>query len=475
MALIHYFSLWEITNIESEAAISFFHTNLGLLVTMFTVTMAMTMLEIQFRAQSYTMLSIIQHVKDWVIYGFVSMMIMLIMFSTIILTTNMINPAHALPYAAMSTIFAIVYLAGYVYYMIGKAQPEHVMRDVVRDVINIKPHDIITHAQMDENKKLKIFHVWEHLMLRAVQTDNTYVFKAGIGPMSDVAISSIRDCAEDEKDKVGKLFFQHMLPVILSCVRADRDRFIRLFMDHFKKFSDPVPKNLSGYSARRLMMLHLWDHVMREAIIRGNLRIMRYGMLTINHMSTQYVKSQGMDARLFFHTYVRRLVEYAFANDSREFLGLYLNDWSKHYLSLRSETIPYQYTPLAIWEHITMHACKFGDSYMFGRAISGMRDVITKDDELVDSLTRISKIMLKSDNSFLLSMAFLDGTNNMAVFPTQSWKNIAWDALIDKNQTLLHAVISQKDAPEITLLSDALIQMRTGNIDEIIEKLRHVF
>ena len=155
ISIISIYATQGMGGLKTETAISFLIADIGMLVTVLTVTMAMTMLEIQFRAQSYTMLSIIQHVRDKVIYGFVLVAMSMIAFVSIPLVfPDIIDPLHATPYAVVGTMFTLIYLTGYVYYMIGKAQPEKVIKDIIDQVTTIEPNDIIKHAS-EEKKRLK--------------------------------------------------------------------------------------------------------------------------------------------------------------------------------------------------------------------------------------------------------------------------------------------------------------------------------
>ena len=423
--------------LEADDAVSFLMTDVGMLVTMVTVTMAMTMLEIQFRAQSYTMLSIIQHVRDKVIYGFVLVSLSTITFVLLPLNyPNVIDPLIAAPYAAVATVFTLIYMVGYVYYMIGKAQPEKVIKNIIDDVISIEPDDIIKHAT--EEKKIKIFHVWEHLMLRAVKTDNTYVFKAGISPMISTAHRDIEKCDEKEKDAIGRMFFQHLHPVVLASVRSDRDRFIRLFMDNLYEYSEEIPKETAGYSARRLMMFHLWHHVMREASNRDNTRIMKYGMRTMHKILNDKKDDDKLHACAFFHSYLRRLVEYSFMNKSSEFLNLYLEKWSTYYNLLKNVDIKYQHTPLLIWESIMMKAASMGDCWTYGYGMSKISNIIKDDYKLTDSLSRVVKYAMRTDYSYVCIMSMLE---EMEHVPDIILNKITIHAIMTGNMDIYEACV----------------------------------
>lgn len=422
--------------LDTETAISFLIADMGMLVTVLTVTMAMTMLEIQFRAQSYTMLSIIQHVRDGVIYGFVLVsMSMIIFISMPLVFPNIVDPLYAAPYAVVGTVFTLIYLTGYVYYMIGKAQPEKVIKDIIDEVMTIEPDDIIKHAS--EEKKIKIFHVWEHLMLRAVKTDDTYAFKAGIGPLMSTAHSNITKCNGKEKDMVGRMFFQHLHPVVLASVRSDKDRFIRLFMDNMYKYSEKIPKETSEYSTRRLMMFHLWQHVMREALDRNNVRIIKYGMRVMYKIMNKYNGDDKLYACAFIHRSLHKLVIHSFTVKSSEFLNLYLDEWNIYYNLLKDNNIKYKYDPLSIWENIMMKTATDGDCWTYGYGAFKMSEIIKADDyKLCASLHKVVDHAICTNYSFICIMSLLD---EMDYIPLTVWQKIARYGAESGNMFILEA------------------------------------
>ena len=285
------------SGLDRSTALSFLNTNTEILVAIFTVTMGVTLLGLQFRAQSYTMLALIEYVKDAVIYGFILVFVTLISFSILASTLpDWINPITATPYAVIGTVFSLIYLVGYIYYMIGKTQPEQVIQQVAEGIRKTEASDIVAERDIF-SKKFEAFQIWEQIMLRAVESDNAYIFRRGMVLILCSADICMRSYQDEKKDLVGKFFFQYISTIMFSCVRADRDRFVRLFMDHFKETDEVIPDSEEKYARRRMMAFHVWQHVMREAIMHRNMRILRYGMIAMDHVFGIYIQRQGPETR----------------------------------------------------------------------------------------------------------------------------------------------------------------------------------
>ena len=285
-------------------------------------------------------------------------------------------------------------------------------------------------------------------MLRAVKTDDTYAFKAGIGPLMSTAHHNIAKCNEKEKDVIGRMFFQHLHPVVLASVRSNKDRFIRLFVDNLYKYSEKIPKETSKYSARRLMMFHLWHHVMREALDRTNVRIIKYGMLIMDKIMSKYDGDDKLYACAFIHSYLRKLVIHSFTVKSSEFLNLYLDKWQTYYKLLKNCNMKHQYDPLSIWENIMMKTSTDGDCWTYGYGASRMGEIIKSNDyKLYTSLHKVVDHAICTDYSFICIMSLLD---EMDYIPLTVWQKIARYGAESGNMFILEACMIKDELSNFT-------------------------
>lgn len=356
-----------------ERATSFLSTNIEILVTMLTVTMGVTLLGLQFRAQSYTMMALILYVKDRIIYGFIIVFVTLIIYNMAALSIHEIDPRDAVPFAFVGTSFSLFYLVGYVYYMVHQIQPVQMMNHIQIRMKKLVADDII--RQESAHEKTELFHVWEQIMLKAVDTDNLYVFRRGTDIVYEVLNVRLNECNDDQKDNVYGFFFSYILTVMLSCVRQDRDRFVRIFMDRFKETVEPVPEQSDGFSSRRMMMFHMWQHIMRESIAHGNFRVSNYGMSSMSYLLQKYLKVYPKHMKktmLFFHMYVSRVVDFAITNNYSPYMLQYLDIIEKHRFS--EDRIADEHTPLCAWTAIMNNAVDRGDTKVFER---GMKSIFT--------------------------------------------------------------------------------------------------
>ncbi|ABK76767.1 hypothetical protein CENSYa_0122 [Cenarchaeum symbiosum A] len=238
-------------NIANDDVANILMINAEILVTTLAVTLGATLLGIQFRAQSYTMIGMIHQMKNYVLYTFIFIFISLIVLSTmtVVYITYLpgdsmkstegehADPEHkivvVLPFIFLGTSFSMLYLAGYVYYIINKLQPDQMMAEVVKDMNNalfIENDNFaidlfkIVNEDLDRENLSKKYHdiktkfaVWEQIMLRAVELNNILIFKMGLEKMfdiynrvKDVGDVSINDISKNFKrnEYIGELLFE---------------------------------------------------------------------------------------------------------------------------------------------------------------------------------------------------------------------------------------------------------------------------
>ena len=332
---INYFDLPRLSGLDKNTAINFLNTNIEILVAIFAVTLGVTLLGLQFRTQSYTILALMQYVKDVAIYCFVVIFIVLIMFSMLAATQPAwIDPVPAVLYVIVATFFSLLYTVGYVYHMIDRTEPEQVIRRLKKDIQRITASEIA--EKYDTlSKKLEPFHVWEQIMLRAVESNNPYVFSSGIRLIGDAASRFMTSCNDDKKDAVGGFFIQQVVTILDSAVRMDRKRLVRIFMDRFERTNEPIPEEADVYESKRMIMFHLWQWILYESIVHNNRWIQQSSLDSMNKVVDAYMsRSQKCDIgsiALFLHTYMARPVYNAIIEGRDNFLKMYIEDWSRYH------------------------------------------------------------------------------------------------------------------------------------------------
>ena len=368
--LIHVFDLPKHLTLDGQTAVSVLSTHTEVLVAIFSVTMGVTLLGLQFRAQSYSMLALIQHMKDTVIYGFVAVFLTLIVFTMVASAQPVwINPITAVPYAILGTVFSLLYLVGYVYYMIYRTQPEQVIQSLGKAIIGITPEIIVRENRL--SKKFESFQVWEQIMLRAVENDDVYVFSNGMDQILLSVINCRKLCQDSQKDDVGKFFSRYITAVLAAAVRTDRKRFVSVFMSYFEKISEPMPDKGDLYYKHRMMMFRIWELVMSDAILHRNTGMQNAGMISMDQATERYMNESGSldaTAAAFLHTYIYRLAYNAVYEGQNHFLVLYMECWARYcsYSKSHKDDNSWDHsTPIGVWAALMIYAGRAGNHHLF--------------------------------------------------------------------------------------------------------------
>lgn len=157
---------------ERDAAIGMLHTNAEILATILAVTLGVTLLGLQLRSQSYTMVGLIEYINDKVIIGFIGAFVAGIMFSMAsTLGLSPLDPAWAAAYALTGTFFLLCYHAGYTYHVIYKLQFSQMLADTSRKMA--------LHAREDPVDR-RPFVIWQGIMKRVVDTGDQRTFQLGM-------------------------------------------------------------------------------------------------------------------------------------------------------------------------------------------------------------------------------------------------------------------------------------------------------
>ncbi|ABK76786.1 hypothetical protein CENSYa_0141 [Cenarchaeum symbiosum A] len=385
--------------IENRDAATILVVNAEILVTTLAVTLGVTLLGIQFRAQTYTMIAMMQQMQNWVVYGFVIVFISLIVLSMIPVGYAAYlqdagpagNPAGAepayriavfIPVLFLGTAFSMLYLAGYVYYMINKLQPDQMMHTVVdgiRDALSGRSGnaavDVFVKICNDGKKghdfKEK-FAVWEQIMHRAVELNNTLLFKLGLerlmaiyddvirgmGDVGRMEGSKVYEMIKDEtareslRGEAGRLpdgkrevtvmlrrekrlFFRYINEVMLACVQYSRKTCSSEFFGEFVRNKEPIPtREELRTSAYKNMMFDVWSTVMITSILGAKDQIMRRAVQNLfKKLETPAMEKNRRWTMAFFHSRIASLVEFAMdptINTNNQYLLHYLTAFG-HY------------------------------------------------------------------------------------------------------------------------------------------------
>lgn len=452
-----------------EEATVFISVNIEILVTMLTVTMGVTLLGLQFRAQSYTMIALIRYIKDRVVYGFISVFVVLIIFSMSSLIIPGIDQVRVAPFAFIGTSFSLVYLVGYVYYMVHEIQPTQMMKHIEKQIAGMG----MSAMAGDEKKphEIELFHVWEQIMLKAVDTDNFYVYRIGIRAIFDKLHDCLDKCEYSERDRIYTFFFQYISTVILSCVRENRERFVKVFMDVFRTTNEGIPDSDDEFSSRRMMMFHMWQHIMRESIQLGNIRMSNYGMSTITRVLDRYLEQYPEDSErtlTFFHMYMSRAVDFAITNNNTHYLFGYLEAFGTR--NFPERRIAEERTPLHAWITIMEYAVTTGHINIFEYGIEKIFSVLRSVKPAANAARPMHEAVMRVVVKCRLDERYVRILMNAysglpeGQKPTRMWRHVLFDSVRSSSDVIFDLCISAiKDAlsaPDAGFFSDFSRKMR---------------
>ena len=437
---------------STEEAAGLILTNIEILVTMLTVTLGVTLLGLQFRAQSYTMMALIRYIRDRVVYGFISVFAVLIVFSMSVMIIPWMDPVEAAPFAFAGTSFSIVYLIGYVYYMVHEIQPTQVMAHLKARIDGIKASEMVSDIATGREKGsgwIELFVVWEQIMLRAVEADNFYVYRTGL----DAVFSKLNDCLEirdgDIRDPVYAFFFQYLSAVTLAGVRENRDRFVRITMDTFKTIDEEIPESHDQFNSRRMMAFHMWQHVMRESMRIGNVRMSRYGMLVMRQLLDRYLKRNRRDAGhvlTFFHMHMARAVDAAIASHNTGYLFDYLKILGEMvFPERRAADEP---TPLEAWVMVMKHAVRTDRIGMFeygaGRLFSAFGSAELGMDAIKHMHRAVDAVVAECGSDERCVRVLMDAYRKLLPErrPTRAWECIMYDSVGSSNDVIFDLCVT---------------------------------
>ncbi|ABK76752.1 glycosyltransferase involved in cell wall biogenesis [Cenarchaeum symbiosum A] len=313
--------------------------NVEVLVTVLSVTLGATLLGIQFRAQSYSMLFLMKQINNLVVYLFVGIFV-----SQVIINLGFIIwiPEKDLdvyiPFVFLGTVFSMFYLVGYIYHMIHKLHPHEIMNEVGRDInkivleigkckkrndnsytspfttVNLDNWNAIMLKEKSHRSEYEKFDVWKEIMLRTVKNDNVTLFKKGLEKIFeiydkimklilDVHAVEINKLNQDVKYEINfanfgvirhknyhkwekevrqltltlHFFVEYVNDIMISSIENNRDLCVLTFMRIFTRRDESYLRKY-GWHFGPGLMFDVWYDVMRRCIIEEKDDLIRQGI-----------------------------------------------------------------------------------------------------------------------------------------------------------------------------------------------------
>ena len=244
--LIFFFGTYfEIT--DQTHAVNFLSVNAELLVTILAVTMSFTLLGLQFLAESYTPRSVGTYLKDKVIYGFPILYIFLISLNLISVTfPSILDPIKFMQFAVVGTIFSLAYLVGLIYYIVGKIQPEKVLKDTSKNISDDMREEIIRNQgrMVIDSASSRPFIILEQALIKAVNTNDIFTYVQGLKILFDKLEQYLEDIQKEflthqnhakrgwDSNYVYGFFFRLFSQLFAECLTYNREQFIMQYQLH---------------------------------------------------------------------------------------------------------------------------------------------------------------------------------------------------------------------------------------------------
>lgn len=232
---------------DEKQAAAFLNTNAELLVIILAVTMSFTLLGLQFLAESYTPRALVGFLKDKVIYGFPILYLVLISLNLISSAVpSIIPPIEFLQYAVIGTIFSLVYLVGFIYYIINKIQPERLIVDTAKSIQDDAWKHIVENKGSLEisSPVFKPFIILEQIMIKSVNKNDIFSFVQGLRILFSLLDRYLAEIHKEfqthknqakqgwDSDYVYKFFFRILAQLVTESINHNREQFITQYQGH---------------------------------------------------------------------------------------------------------------------------------------------------------------------------------------------------------------------------------------------------
>ncbi|MDA7987155.1 MAG: hypothetical protein MPJ53_01405 [Alphaproteobacteria bacterium] len=377
--------------VEDGGTSTFLHTNIEILVATFAVTLGVTLLGLQFMAQSYSMQALMRYIKNGAVYSLVLIFIALISVNMtlvyIIDTAPGLKPDHEkfiLPMMMGLTACSLYYLAGYVFFMVGRTQLRYMLKNIEKDMKNTEAGSIAKHklddpaeqarAKKNRDSAFVPFQIWEQVAFKAVADGNMYVFRESIRLMIE-AREKFRS-KEDWKE-LSKHTLVFLKPVMLQCARTDRVEMVEHFLNRTRDHMEPIFDKNAKLDETSAEIVAVWTSMMRESIIYNNVDVLDVCVnAMVKYVETSENKWKVGDQRMdkitdFVHAKFSSLVGIAVSDDHHAFMRRYIDFVFGAFEHITRQERLYRYA-MSSWEAIMSHAIDAGNYKVFEIGITRM-------------------------------------------------------------------------------------------------------
>ena len=369
----------------------FLHTNIEILVATFAVTLGVTLLGLQFMAQSYSMQALMRYIKNGAVYSLV--LIFIVLISANMALVHMIdagdrwvseNEKFVQPIMMGLTACTLYYIAGYVFFMVERTQLRRMLKNIEKDMKNTEAASIAEYdlADLVEQKKAKKsrdsafvpFQIWEQVAFKAVADGNMYVFRESIRLMIE-AREKFRS-KEDWKE-LSKHTLVFLKPVMLQCARTDRVEMVEHFLNRTRDHMEPIFDKNAKLDETSAEIVAVWTSMMRESIIYNNVDVLDVCVnAMVKYVETSENKWKVGDQRMdkitdFVHAKFSSLVGIAVSDDHHAFMRRYIDFVFGAFEHITRQERLYRYA-MSSWEAIMSHAIDAGNYKVFEIGITRM-------------------------------------------------------------------------------------------------------
>lgn len=397
-------ALWIVTDIfvtDRENAAQFLSGNVEVLVTVMTVTLGVTLLGLQFRAQSYTMIALIKLLKNRTVYGFIALFLVLITASLFVVVIDYDGLLDMAAYMVrVGTVLSMIYLVVYVYHMVHQMQPDMVIKSAISDMERSIAGGRDANSPMSESAKRHL-DIWEQIMLGAIEKNNNDVFTRGMNGFFGVYTDHFKLYQKrlaDPNLRLGSvdmygvernvtddhnMFIRRLKPVMLSCVDNGRERFVRRFEECLKRVDDEGLHRVTdrAHYDDKDGILNLLREVVNYILVHDKPGMLDIMKTAINRRIETYCKwfassnapdpwryHESAAVLKYVHVMLGKLIDSAIDRRSDDFLAWYLDVIDRYYVYALEDTECHYY-PLEKCIAIAGYAVREGEVYVFARSM----------------------------------------------------------------------------------------------------------
>lgn len=313
------------------------YVNAEILATMLTVTLGITLLGMQFRAQSYSLVGMMEYMKDRVIYGFTILFACATIFSIIAANAPADMLTWLVIYAIVVTSLSFFYHAAYIYYLVYKLQISQMLKDNYKKMEeSAKGLDTMTSSEHS-----RPFEIWEGIMKRTIETGNYNMFRKGLKYMYEITNNSN---FVPEYKTYEEHYSKYLMSIKRSCLEKKQYSLIVNYteqaLDAYSKLSDRE-RELS--KSDEPLIWEWTDHIIRD------LEVILYNTIDedehetyeecLKNISIKIWKSvqtvDDNDRVMILCQFIRRVIMYGLSKNSivvTKFINHQINEFDSHEL-----------------------------------------------------------------------------------------------------------------------------------------------